>query len=218
MGDHALLVLLDDAQSAAAVAGFMRDTGAGGAAAHLSEPRDVVPAARTVLLDGLPDRAAVAAWAAWLAEAAPPSDKGSGSPGLAPVIGRPVVIETVYDGADLAEIATAWGCSRDAVVARHEATVFVVAFCGFAPGFAYCLPRSPLPSVPRRVVPRERVPAGSVALGGEFCGVYPRPMPGGWQLLGATAAVMFDPQREPPALLTPGDAVRFRAVRPGAGG
>ncbi len=87
-----------------------------------------------------------------------------------------------------------------------------MAFCGFAPGFAYCVPTEPLPEVPRRDVPRERVPSGSVALAGEYCGVYPTEMPGGWQLLGRTTAVLFDPGREEPALLVPGDSVRFQAL------
>ncbi len=121
------------------------------------------------------------------------------------------MLETVYDGADLDVVATAWSCSAEAVVARHQQVAFLVAFCGFAPGFAYCVPADPLPEVPRRGVPRERVPGGSVALAGEYCGVYPAPMPGGWQLVGRTSAVMFDPGRDRPALLVPGDTVCFRA-------
>lgn len=117
-----------------------------------------------------------------------------------------------YDGADLDVVAEVWGCSPAAVVERHEHAVFLVAFCGFAPGFAYCVPVEPFPEMPRRDVPRERVPSGSVGLAGEYCGIYPAEMPGGWQLLGRTGAVLFDPGRDEPALLAPGDTVRFRAV------
>ncbi|MGH8152767.1 MAG: carboxyltransferase domain-containing protein, partial [Rhodanobacteraceae bacterium] len=66
--------------------------------------------------------------------------------------------------------------------------------------------------VPRRANPRTRVPAGSVAIGGAQTGIYPGELPGGWNLIGQTPLVLFDPQREPPCLLAPGDRVRFRAV------
>jgi KipI family sensor histidine kinase inhibitor len=118
-----------------------------------------------------------------------------------------------YDGDDLDVVARAWGCSTAEVIDRHTSTAYTVAFCGFAPGFAYCTSDLPLPAVPRRSEPRPRVPAGSVALAAEYCGVYPRTMPGGWQLIGTTGAVLFDPRRDRPALLAPGTTVRFEAVR-----
>lgn len=114
-----------------------------------------------------------------------------------------------YDGADLEEVAAAWGCGVDDVVRRHLDARFTVAFCGFAPGFAYCTSDPQLPDVPRRRDPRIKVPAGSVALAGPYCGVYPRQMPGGWQLIATTAEVLFDPDREHAALLSPGDLLRF---------
>jgi KipI family sensor histidine kinase inhibitor len=99
--------------------------------------------------------------------------------------------------------------TRDEVVATHTSTEFVVAFCGFAPGFAYC---SGLPenlSVPRLDSPRTKVPAGSVGLAGPYTGVYPTPSPGGWQLIGRTELVLWDVDRDPPATLAPGTGVRF---------
>jgi KipI family sensor histidine kinase inhibitor len=66
--------------------------------------------------------------------------------------------------------------------------------------------------VPRRATPRTRVPAGAVGLAGEFAGAYPRESPGGWQLVGRTDAVLFDVDRDPPALLAPGRRVCFREV------
>ncbi|MGH3446744.1 MAG: 5-oxoprolinase subunit B family protein, partial [Nocardioidaceae bacterium] len=111
--------------------------------------------------------------------------------------------------ADLDVVADSWSCSVDDVVARHQAATFTVAFCGFAPGFAYCTSDPPLPPVRRRADPRTEVPAGSVALAGEYCGVYPRALPGGWQLIGVTDRTLFDPEQTEPALLRPGDTVRF---------
>jgi KipI family sensor histidine kinase inhibitor len=104
------------------------------------------------------------------------------------------------------------GLDRDEVVARHTAVDLVVAFLGFTPGFPYLVGLDPALHVPRRPTPRTRVPAGAVGLAGAQTGVYPRSSPGGWQLIGRTTAVLFDPGREPPALLAPGDRVRFVAT------
>jgi KipI family sensor histidine kinase inhibitor len=121
----------------------------------------------------------------------------------------PVEVPVVYDGADLAEVAAEVGLSVDEVVSRHAAANYVVRFCGFSPGFAYLDGLDPRLHVARRAEPRTAVPAGSVAIAGEFTGVYPHPSPGGWRLLGRTAAVLWDVTRDPPALLAPGTPVRF---------
>ena len=116
----------------------------------------------------------------------------------------------MFDGADLADVAELTGRSVAALVEALTAAELTVAFGGFAPGFGYL---SGLPDdlhVPRRATPRTRVPAGSVALAGPFAGVYPQASPGGWQLVGRTDAVLFDVDRDPPALLVPGTSVRFR--------
>jgi KipI family sensor histidine kinase inhibitor len=118
-------------------------------------------------------------------------------------------------GSDLDAVAEHAGLSRDDVVARHAAAEYSVAMLGFAPGFPYLLGLDPTLQVPRRSTPRTRVPAGSVAIGGAQTGIYPRGLPGGWHLIGRTPLVLFDPAREPPCLLAPGDRVRFRAI--GAG-
>ena len=123
-----------------------------------------------------------------------------------------VEIDVVYDGADLEEVARLAGLSQDDVVAAHTAAPMRVGFGGFAPGFAYLVGGDERLNVPRRAEPRTRVPAGSVGLAGEFSGVYPRESPGGWQLIGRTDAVLWDVDRDPPALLTPGSWVRFRAI------
>lgn len=123
-----------------------------------------------------------------------------------------VVIDVVYDGPDLAEVAEHTGLSIAQVIDAHTATPWQVGFGGFAPGFAYLIGGDPRLQIPRRTEPRTAVPAGSVALAGEFSGIYPRRSPGGWQLIGHTDAVLWDVDRPEPALLTPGRRVRFRAV------
>ena len=165
--------------------------------------RDVVPGARTVLLDGLADVEAARAYlAAW-----------TPSGGDEKHTARVVELPTTYDGEDLDDVARRWGMTRAEAVATHTGTEFVVAFVGFSPGFAYCTGLAPELAVPRLERPRPKVPAGSVGLAGEYAGVYPAASPGGWRLLGRTDAVLWDVTREAPALLTPGTRVRFVAAR-----
>lgn len=194
VGPRALLVEVDGPAAALDLATWLR---AGPVVAE-----EVVPGASTVLLDEVVDTAgARTRLRAW-------RRGGGGPPGVAP---PEVEVPVRYDGPDLGVVAAAWGCDPDEVVARHTATVFTSVFCGFAPGFAYL---SGLPAelaVPRRDHPRARVPAGSVALADAWCGAYPTASPGGWQLLGTTDAVLWDVDREPPALLAPGTRVRFVA-------
>jgi len=123
-----------------------------------------------------------------------------------------VVLPVRYDGADLAAVAAATGLDVDAVVALHSSAEYTVRFCGFAPGFAYLDGLDPRLRLPRLASPRTSVPAGSVAVAAEFTGVYPRSSPGGWHLLGRTDAVLWDADRDPPALLSPGTRVRFEAT------
>jgi KipI family sensor histidine kinase inhibitor len=127
--------------------------------------------------------------------------------------GKLVQIDTVYDGEDLAEVGRLTGLGVEGVVAAHTGQVWTVAFGGFAPGFGYMVGENESLEVPRRSSPRTAVPAGSVALAGNYSAVYPRQSPGGWQLIGRTAARMWDLGREQPALAAPGDRVQFRAAR-----
>ena len=165
---------------------------------------DVVPAGRTVLLRLEPgaDPAAVADAVTVLPLAAEVSHG----------VGETVTVPVHYDGEDLADIAELTGLSPREVVRAHTAATWTVAFCGFAPGFGYMVGDDPRLHVPRRGEARTRVPKGSVALAGEFTGVYPRSSPGGWQLLGRTDAVTWDLDRNPPGLLRPGVRVRFEEV------
>lgn len=199
-GDAALLLEVADLDAVLAVAAAIEPERA---AVGLL---DVVPGARTVLVTVEPGRplGPVRERLLALAAAAPDVPAADGGAGT--------TIEVVYDGPDLDDVAELTGLSRDAVVAAHTGTPWRVGFGGFAPGFAYLVGGDPRLAVPRRAEPRTSVPAGSVGLAGEFSGVYPRASPGGWQLLGRTAARLFDLDRDPPALLAAGGLVRFAAV------
>lgn len=167
---------------------------------------DLVPAARTLLVKCDPavggDLAATAR-----AVRAAEARRDARPAAEAPV--ETVRLPVVYDGEDLAEVSRLTGLAEREVVAAHTATEWTVAFCGFAPGFGYLTGDDPRLHVPRRPTPRTRVPAGAVGLAGEFSGVYPRESPGGWQLIGRTDAVIWDIDRDPPALLRPGVRVHF---------
>jgi KipI family sensor histidine kinase inhibitor len=189
-GPHALLV--ETADTAAATALFAE------ARARDVDAVEVVPGARTVLFDGVPDPDALAIEVErWRPSPVATTDR----PG--------VVVPTHYDGADLADVARRWGMTVREAVGTHTATEFVVAFCGFAPGFAYCTGLPEELAVPRLDSPRGRVPTGSVGLAGSLTGVYPSASPGGWRLLGRTDLVLWDAERPEPATLPPGTPVRF---------
>lgn len=118
-----------------------------------------------------------------------------------------------YDGPDLSSLAATLNWSAEELVRRHTSTEWTAAFGGFAPGFIYLVAKHALPPIPRLDSPRPSIPAGSVGLAGEFSGVYPQSSPGGWQLIGSTEAQMWAPERtDRPALITPGDRVRFVEV------
>ncbi|MGP3990440.1 5-oxoprolinase subunit B family protein [Streptomyces sp. 3N207] len=199
VGTRGLLVELATAEQTEALhAELLRRRAAG----SLPPVREIVPGARTVLLDEFGDSGAARRLAAEL-------------PGwhVPPLTGRneeAVEIPVRYDGPDLAEVAALWGVTPDEVARRHAATDFRVAFCGFAPGFGYLTGLAEQYHVPRRATPRTRVPAGAVGLAGTYTGVYPRSSPGGWQLIGtAPETVLWDTGRTPAALLAPGTRVRF---------
>ncbi|MGH9063860.1 MAG: 5-oxoprolinase subunit B family protein [Acidimicrobiales bacterium] len=199
VGPRALLVELADEE---AVLGLHAEIGRRRRAGWQESLTDVVPAACTVLLDGLDDpRGAAADLLSW-----------PRSGGARLVLGRLVELPTVYDGADLDEVARCWGMTRREAVATHAGTAFHVAFCGFSPGFAYLAGLPHQLAVPRRPTPRPAVSAGTVALAGQHTGIYPRRSPGGWQLIGRTDVVLWDVDREPAALLPPGTRVRFVEV------
>jgi 5-oxoprolinase (ATP-hydrolysing) subunit B len=198
-GEAAYLVELPQLADVIGYAAAIRDAAPTGVV-------DVVPAARTVLITFDPTVVAAGALA-------PVLESLTYEPRIAGV-GPLVEISVTYDGADLADVASLTGISVTEVIARHTQPEYVVAFCGFAPGFAYCAGGDPALFVPRLATPRSQVPAGAVGVAGEWTGVYPRSSPGGWRLLGRTGAPLWDINRNPPALLTPGTRVRFTVARP----
>jgi KipI family sensor histidine kinase inhibitor len=171
---------------------------------------ELVPAARTILIGVDPGVMPLESAATWVRRT--PAEAGSRTAGAA---APPITIPVAYDGDDLVTTATLLAVSVEALVARHTAIEWRVAFVGFAPGFGYLVSDDWPFEVPRLDAPRTRVPAGAVALAGAFGGVYPRQSPGGWRLIGRTDAVLWDADADPPALLVPGRRVRFEAI--GAG-
>ena len=194
LGDHALLVELDDLD---AVLGLFRGLDA-------TRPEgvvDLVPAARTIAVLLEPRILPLSSARSWVERTVPLDVDATHE--------RLVELDVTYDGEDLAEAARLTGRTPAELVAFHTGSTWRVAFGGFAPGFAYLATDRPL-DVPRRDTPRTAVPPGSVGLAGAFSGVYPRSSPGGWQLIGRTHAVLWDETADPPALLRPGTVVRFR--------
>jgi KipI family sensor histidine kinase inhibitor len=202
MGETAWLVETDDIDAVLALEAALMPLVRAGEGVW-ADVDDLVPTARTLLV--------VARRTTNLADLA--SGIRAAAAGATPHVtsrdGTVTEIPVRYDGPDLDDVAAHTGLSRDAVVAAHTGTPWRVGFGGFAPGFAYLVGGDPRLVVPRRAEPRTRVPVGAVALAGEFSGVYPRESPGGWQLLGTTDVVLWDVEREPPALLAPGTTVRF---------
>ncbi|RAJ47247.1 KipI family sensor histidine kinase inhibitor [Kitasatospora sp. SolWspMP-SS2h] len=197
-GSDAVLVEVEDAEQVQRLHAALRDappTGVG----------ELVPAARTVLVRYDPaatdwQRLRAAVTALPLRDAPPAGAAGA------------VLIPVRYEGPDLAEVARLAGLTEEQVVERHTAGQYRVAFCGFAPGFAYLTGLDPRLRLPRRAEPRTRVPAGAVAVADEYTGVYPRTSPGGWHLLGTTDLPLWDTAADPPTRLLPGTSVRFVAV------
>ncbi len=180
--------------------------------ARLPALLDLVPAYASVLLTFdlacLEAPAIERAVRAALAAPAAPRDP-------APADSRLVEVPVCYCpacGPDLAEVARLHDLAPAEVERQHAAGDYRVAFLGFSPGFPYLLGLSPRLATPRHERPRLVVPAGSVAIAGTQAGIYPQATPGGWRLLGRTSRVLFDASRPQPALLEPGDGVRFRPV------
>jgi KipI family sensor histidine kinase inhibitor len=166
---------------------------------------DVVPGARTVLVILKPGAASPGEVATLIADLPVPA---AGS-----MVAEPAEIDVVYDGPDLADVAELTGLSVTEVIRRHSESRYTVGWLGFSPGFGYLTGLDPrLSTVPRLETPRVAVPAGSVAIAAGLAAVYPSSSPGGWRILGHTRARLWDVDRDPPALLTPGQVVTFRPV------
>jgi len=131
--------------------------------------------------------------------------------------GRRIDLPVCYGGEygpDLDEVARHAGISADEVVQLHAGPDNLVFMLGFAPGAPYLGVHNERLNIPRRASPRTAVPAGSVAVANRQSVLYPSQLPGGWNIIGATPVALFDPAREPAALLQPGDTVRFVPITP----
>lgn len=180
---------------------------------------ELVPAARTVLVEVDPAVLPLESAASWVRRTAAPDGAASGTApapgvqtGARAAEASAVELPTAYGGDDLRDTAELLGLSPEALVARHRDAEWRVAFIGFAPGFAYLVSDDWPFDVPRMAAPRTRVPAGAIALAGGYSGAYPRESPGGWRLIGSTDAPLWSTDASPPALLVPGARVRFREV------
>ncbi|MEU8152709.1 allophanate hydrolase subunit 1 [Micromonospora sp. NPDC048986] len=181
---------------------------------------EIVPAARTVLLDGLPDPTTTAEqltrWASAVTATTIRSNQADAHAAATAEDGADdaaeVLVPVTFDGPDLPAVAEHWGMDAPAVRHRLTNTRFRVAFCGFAPGFPYLTGLPAELALPRLATPRPRVPAGSVALAGPYAGIYPGASPGGWLLVGRTDLVLFDVAADPPTRLGPGTTVRMVAA------
>ncbi|MEU4415764.1 allophanate hydrolase subunit 1 [Nocardia salmonicida] len=209
-GDRAVLITLDDPRPVQRLASALRVHAIAGV-------EDVLPAAETVLVTmhsvsyGVQVRRELVALLDRLDHEPPQTDSPDVSRGTVPDTESVVEIPVRYDGADLPEVARLLDLSIPAVIAAHTGTVWRCAFVGFAPGFGYLTSADGRLTVPRRVSARTAIPAGAVALAGGYSAVYPRGTPGGWQLIGTTDLRMWAVDRDPPALVRAGSAVRFVA-------
>ncbi|HEX4300794.1 MAG TPA: allophanate hydrolase subunit 1 [Gammaproteobacteria bacterium] len=192
MGEGAVLVEVEDCTEAHALRRALLD-------APLPGMRELIPGQASLLIVADPLLLDLNTVAARLPAVARDS----------PVPGRLHEFSVVYDGEDLGLVARQLGMATQELVRRHTAPLYEVAFLGFVPGFPYLTGLDPALHLPRRSRPRTRVPAGSVALADGYTGIYPQATPGGWHILGRCAARLFDALRVQPALLMPGDRVRF---------
>lgn len=133
----------------------------------------------------------------------------------AKVKGEKVIVPVVYGGEygpDLAYVAKYHNISEEQVIALHSKKEYRVYMIGFVAGFPYMGEVSEEIVTPRLEKPRIKVPAGSVGIAEKQTGIYPCEAPGGWRIIGRTPLKLFDPQEQPPALLKPGDIVKFKPI------
>jgi inhibitor of KinA len=128
---------------------------------------------------------------------------------------RVVEVPTSYGGEfgpDLPFVARHAGLTEDEVVSIHASADYLVYMMGFSPGFTYLGGMSERIAAPRLKTPRTAIPAGSVGIAQQQTGIYPVESPGGWQLIGRTPVILFDPTRHPPVVVEAGDYIRFVPV------
>lgn len=133
-----------------------------------------------------------------------------------PLQGRVIELPVVYGGEGgphMADVVAHTGLGVDDIVALHSAPLYPVYALGSHPGYCYLGGMDPRIATPRRQAPVLRIPGGSVSIGGFQTGVSASPGPSGWNTIGATQMCFFDPTQATPALLQPGDSIRFRVEK-----
>ena len=126
--------------------------------------------------------------------------------------GSMVELPVLYDGDDLDSVAQLHHLSREKVIEIHTSKSYRVFMLGFLPGFPYMGTVDQRIATARKNSPRTIVPAGSVGIAGMQTGIYPQASPGGWQLIGRTPLKIFDVNKEPTCLLSPGGSVKFYSI------
>jgi KipI family sensor histidine kinase inhibitor len=129
--------------------------------------------------------------------------------------GKKIIVPVAYGGEygpDLSYVAKHHGLSEGQVVKLHSGREYRVYMIGFVAGFPYLGEVPDEIATPRLETPRLKVPAGSVGIAEKQTGIYPCEAPGGWRVIGRTPVKLFDPQQEPPALIKPGDRVKFKPI------
>lgn len=179
--------------------------------ARLPGVRDVLPTYASVAIHFDPLRADLAAILAAI-------ERHADAAAADEVAERALIeVPVCYGGAfgpDLDEVAEFGGCTAEDVIERHSSRTYQVYMLGFVPGFAYLGTVDDRIAMPRRAAPRQAVEPGSVGIAGQQTGVYPIRTPGGWRIVGRTPLRFFDPNRDSPSLLGPGDRVRFCPITP----
>lgn len=213
LGDSALVLAMGDEVDDATVA-RVRAAADALVEARLPGVVDVVPAFATVTV--CYDVALTGPYATFETHVLKLATRAADSaprPSAAEMVEIPVCYGGEY-GPDLEAVAAHAGATLEQAIEWHSGAEYRVQAIGFVPGFAYLggLPRKL--QMPRRPTPRAVVPAGSVGIGGGQTGVYPVATPGGWNIIGQTPLIVFDLARTQPALLRPGDRVKFRAISP----
>ena len=208
MGDRALCIELGDSISEATnrwVHGLSREIGRLGARGVL----EVVPTYRSLVVYYDPWSISYADLMSCIGEIEGPQGDGEA------VATRLVEIPTLYGGEygpDIGDVAEHNGISEAEVIDIHSSADYLVYMMGFLPGFPYLGGMSERIATPRLKTPRSAIPAGSVAIAERQTGIYPVESPGGWRLIGRTPISLFDPGREPPVEIEPGDYLRFVQV------
>lgn len=114
---------------------------------------------------------------------------------------------------DLHSLAEACSLSPEHIIERMQESMLTVGMLGFMPGLPYLDGIPAEMQQPRRKTPRTSVPERSIAVAGTQCVIYPWQCPAGWHLLGRTPVPLFSLNwKSRPALLAPGDSVRWRPI------